>query len=69
MKNPEKTENIGQTMKNDAARRKTREKKFRSREGSKKKERLFSSSKSWPQNILNFFQGKKKAETEMKKKR
>ena len=29
MKNREKTENIGQTMKNDDARRKTHEKKFR----------------------------------------
>ena len=50
-----KTENIGQTMKNDDARRKTHEKNFREREGSKKKKDIFV-----------FFSGKKKAETEMR---
>ena len=55
-----KTENIGQTMKNYDARRKTHEKK--SDNGRVQKERkTFYSSKKRPQKNLNFFQGKKKS--------
>ena len=67
MKNREKQKNIGQTRKDGDSRRKTHEKKFRSREGSKKKERHFVFQKMTTEKI-ELFWARKKAETEMKKK-
>ena len=67
MKNREKTENIGQTMKNDDARRKTHEKKSNNgRVQKEKKDILFF--KKMTTEKFELFSRQEKAETEMKKK-